>query len=72
MGFATLGAALLSALANATLRIPNALRHSHFCTHYFFVVANAPPNIKTTYQTPKHQAFLSHPHPNTPTIAFIP
>jgi hypothetical protein len=28
-GFATLGAALLSALANATLRIPNALRHSN-------------------------------------------
>jgi hypothetical protein len=27
-GFATLGAALLSALANATLHIPNALRHS--------------------------------------------
>jgi hypothetical protein len=28
-GFASLGAALLSALANATLRIPNALRHSN-------------------------------------------
>jgi len=28
MGFALLGAALLSALANATLHIPNALRHS--------------------------------------------
>ena len=29
MGFALLGAALLSALANATLHIPNALRHSN-------------------------------------------
>jgi hypothetical protein len=36
MGFALLGAALLSALANATLRIPNALRHSNNNPQYFF------------------------------------
>jgi hypothetical protein len=41
MGFALLGAALLSALANATLRIPNALRHSNFSTQRFFAAANA-------------------------------
>jgi len=46
MGFAALGASLLSALANATLRIPNALRHANIFTHSSF----SPQKTKHTYK----------------------
>ncbi|HNL06252.1 MAG TPA: hypothetical protein PKH93_01690, partial [Chitinophagales bacterium] len=47
-----------SALANATLRIPNALRHSNFFPQYFFGGGYALPNLQQTPMKNTHFLFF--------------